>query len=226
MDPVPWHQWFCCSSAAGPAPGLWDSWGKNQQNNKKQTKAKLSFLSSCVPQNKKDSDRRWTGTMPAKPIMFLTLQGNSVIHGLRILPGKGTTLLEQGVLHGFGSVLSFLFISVHPGVLISFPCCICCTQSCHIWAQGNFPVVFWAGFAILLHPSPGLLHLQHPQNPTRAHLGRWGGCMGGWGCTGSPSQIMNCHFQVAGYPETHRLGVCLWGHLMSVFPAFLNFLEL
>lgn len=209
-------------ASAGPVPGQWDSWGKI--NNKKQTKTKLSFLSSSVPQNKRDSGRRWTGTVPAKSIMFLTLQGHSVIHGLPTVPRKGMSCLQQGVLLGFGSVLSLMFISVHPAVLICFPCSICCTQSCLIWAQGIFLLFSGLGLPSSCLPAWGFFTGSTPKTPSvlgRAHLGRWGGCRGGWGCPGCPSQVMSCCFQAAEYPNTHRL------LYLGAFGEFLlSFLEL
>lgn len=48
----------------------------------------------------------------------------------------------------------------------------------------------------------------------RAQLGRWG-------CPGSPSQVMSCCFQVAEYPNTHRL--LTLGAFHECFPRFCLF---
>lgn len=177
---MPWHQWFCCSSAAGPVPAQWDPWGK-----KTKPKTKLSFLCSSVPQNKRGSGRRWTGTLPDKSILFLTLQGSSgVIQGLPWLTAE--CCLEQGVL-GFGSVLSLWFISARPGVLICFPWCICCTQSCHIWARGIFLLFSGLGLPSSCLPTRGCFARSTPKIPPvlgRARLGRWGGGRGAGGAQG------------------------------------------
>lgn len=114
--------------------------------------------------------RRWTGTLPAKSISFLTLQGNSAVtQGLPVLPTTGMSRLEQRVLLGFGSGLSLWFISGHTGVLICFPRCTCCTH----FALGDSPAA--------------------PPKPRPCWGGlTWAGgeAAGGRGCPGFPSQLM------------------------------------
>lgn len=198
---MPWHQ-----QVQPQVSGILGERNRNQN----QTKTNLSFLTSSVPHNKRGCGRRWTGIVPAQSTLFLTVQGNSaVIQGLPVLPRKGTSWLEQGVL-GFGSVLSFWFISAHPGVLMCFPCCVCCTQSCHIWAGGIFLWFSGLGLPSSCIPDRGFFTC----STTCAGEGS-PGQVGSWGCPGCPSQVPGLLF-LGSNPNTRRL-MSVWAFDESFF---------
>lgn len=192
-----WIQCLGISGFAAPVQQVQSQLSGILGEKKTKPKTKSSFLSSSVPQNKRGSGRRWTGTLPDKSILFLTLQGSSgVIQGLPILPWlTAECCLEQGVL-GFGSGSSLrtqvsLFAS--RGVFV--------VHKAATFGLGGFSCCFlgWVCHPPASQPGAASLAALPKSRPVlgRARLGRWGGPR-------APSQVRGCCLQVAQYPNPHR----------------------
>lgn len=194
---MPWQQWFCCSSAAHPG----------QVRGILGVKIKLNpSCPSCPvlhPRIRGALAGEGQGLCQPNPSCFSHHRKVSSDPGAAHVP---QTRDEPAWTGSSWLWLCFitLFISVHPGVLTCFPCCTCCTQSFHIWAQGIF--LLFPGLALppSCIPARGFFVCSTPKpHPCRGGL-TWagGGLQGG---PRSPSQVMSCCFQVAEHLHTDRL---------------------